>query len=365
MVTMRAAEYPGGNGLPAGLRRRLERTLARTGRRHAGLAVAVRAGTASAGGSRGLLGGTGAGRLPPDAIFEIGSVTKLFTATLLADMTLEGLVSLDDPVACHLPAGVRVPVRPGALREMTLADLASHTSGLPRLPPGMLRSALRRPRNPYAALTVEDLERGLGSMRLRHAPGGRPSYSNLGAGLLGHVLALRAGRSFEDLVRQRICEPLGLADTAIAPAPGARDRLAQGHARRGRPVPAWDLPAIAGAGALRSTAPDLLRLLELHLQDDGSRLARAARLTQAPRARLGRLEIGLGWHALPARGRRARLLFHSGGTGGFRSFVGLVPESGAAVVVLANSARSVDAIGFRMLVEIQLARTRGPRVTRR
>jgi serine-type D-Ala-D-Ala carboxypeptidase/endopeptidase len=322
---------------------RVTELLARHARRHVGVAVGVlRDGETWTMGS----GTTGpAGSTPAaDTIFEIGSVTKVFTATLLAAMVEDGLVALDDPVQKYLPAGVELPVRG---RPITLADLATHTAGLPRLPHGFLRPSLRHRRNPYAWFTVHDLHAGLPATRLRRAPGGRPRYSNLGFGLLGHVLALRAGENYEQLVQERICRPLGLHDTHVSVQ--ARERLAQGHDRRGRPVPYWDLPALAGAGALRSTVADLLVFLRLQLGEGDPALVRAAALTHAPRARHRALAVGLGWTRLPLRGTDHELLFHNGGTGGFRSFAGFVPAAQTAVVVLSNSARSVDALGFRIL----------------
>jgi D-alanyl-D-alanine-carboxypeptidase/D-alanyl-D-alanine-endopeptidase len=285
---------------------------------------------------------------PPDkdTIFEIGSVTKLFTALLLADMAEEGVVRLEDPVQRYLPVGVELPVRG---RAITLLDLATHTSGLPRLPKGLLRLSLRRRDNPYAGFTFEDLEGAIGGAKLKRPPGEKLGYSNFGFGLLGHVLALRAGTSYEQLVRERIANPIGLDDTSIWIAPDARARFADGHNRRGRPVPHWDLPALAGAGALRSTISNLLRFVELQLREPTTRLALAARATHETRARCGKLAQSLGWVSLPLRGTERRMFWHNGGTGGFRSFVGFVGEARAAVVVLSNSSRSVDAIGFRVL----------------
>jgi CubicO group peptidase (beta-lactamase class C family) len=298
-------------------------------------------------------GTAGLGGLSPpaaDTIFEIGSVTKVFTATLLAGMVEEGLVALEDPVQRYLPAGVELPVRG---RPIALADLATHTAGLPRLPHGFVLRSVRHRRNPYAWFTADDLYVGLSGTRLRREPGGRPRYSNLGYGLLGHVLALRAGCSYEQLVRERICRPLELADTDVSVPAAARGRFAQGHNRRGRPVPHWDLPALAGAGALRSTVADLLAFLRVQLGEGDPALARAAALTHAPRWRHRRgLAVGLAWSRLPLLGTEHELLFHNGGTGGFRSFVGFVPATDTAVVVLSNSGRSVDALGFRILERI-------------
>jgi D-alanyl-D-alanine-carboxypeptidase/D-alanyl-D-alanine-endopeptidase len=315
--------------------------------RHVGVAVGVlRGGEAWTTGS-GTAGRAGPSPPAADTIFEIGSITKVFTATLLALMVEEGLVALDDPVRRYLPPGVALPVRG---RPITLGDLATHTAGLPRLPHGFLLPSLRHRRNPYAWLTAERLFAELPATRLRREPGGPPRYSNLGYGLLGGVLARRAGQGYEQLVEERICRPLGLADTAVSVA--SPERFAQGHDRRGRPVPHWDLAALAGAGALRSTVADLLAFLRLQLGEGDPALARAAALTHAPRARRGGLAVGLGWTSLPLLGIDHELLFHNGGTGGFRSFAGFVPATRVGVVVLSNSARSVDAVGFRILERI-------------
>jgi CubicO group peptidase (beta-lactamase class C family) len=175
--------------------------------------------------------------------------------------------------------------------------------------------------------------------------------------LLGNVLALRVDKSYDQLVRERICEPLALADTRVSIPPDALARFASGHDRRGREVPHWDVPALAGAGALRSTVADLLGFLDLQFQQPTTRLARAARATQEPRARRGRLTQCLGWASLPLLGHSVNVLWHNGGTDGFRGFVGFVRESGTGVVVLSNCARSVDAIGFQTLEAIDWERT--------
>lgn len=322
----------------------------RHARRHVGVAVGV-----FRGGQTWVMGSGTAGPggpSPPAAntIFEIGSVTKVFTATLLAVRVEEGLLALDDPVQKYLPTGVELPVRG---RPITLADLATHTAGLARLPHGFVLRSVRHRRNPYAWLTVDHLYAGLPAIRLRREPGGRPRYSNLGYGLLGQVLALRAGRGYDQLVQERICCPVGLEDTRVSVPAAARERFAQGHSRRGRPVPHWDLPVLAGAGALRSTIADLLRFLRMQLGEGEPALAAAAALTHAPRARRrGGLAVGLGWTRLPLLGTAHELLFHNGGTGGFRSFAAIVPATHTAVVVLSNSARSVDALGFRILERI-------------
>jgi serine-type D-Ala-D-Ala carboxypeptidase/endopeptidase len=281
-------------------------------------------------------------------IFEIGSVTKVFTGLLLADLVEQGMVGLDDPLAGHLPASARVPTFKG--RQITLGDLAGHAGGLPRDPRGTLGRWLRDRRNPHAALSVEELYAGLARTRVRRRPGERVKYSNLGAGLLGQALARAAGQPYEQLVRERICLPLGMPDTMIVPTGEQTTRLATGHTRKGRPVPPLQLPALAAAGALRSTATDMLRLLRANLDPARTPLAAQLERTQLPRLRVARhAEVGLGWLIAHPPGAAGPVLWHNGGTGGFRSFAAVARETGTAVVVLSNTARSVDRLGLRLL----------------
>jgi CubicO group peptidase (beta-lactamase class C family) len=326
---------------PAPLDELVARALARgpRGARRPGLVVgALRTGERAVAG-RGL---------PADAILEIGSITKVVTALALADMALEGLVALDDPLSAHLPAAARIRRRGD--REITLADLAAHASGLPRLPPGALRRALRERDNPYRSTSRATLDASLARIRPRRAPGRRARYSNLGAALLGNALAHRAGTDYESLVRARVLGPLGMDDTWVHPPDHLRDRVVGGHTRRGRPTPRWDLPAYAGAGALSSSAADLLRLAAAVVRPPDSRLGQAIRLSTAPRARMaGPLEVGLGWMRSPLRRTGHTVLGHSGGTGGFRSVLAIAPQAGAAAVVLSDWARSVERSGLWIL----------------
>jgi CubicO group peptidase (beta-lactamase class C family) len=176
-------------------------------------------------------------------VFEIGSITKVFTTLVLADMARRGEVALDDPVAQYLPADVIMPKRGG--RRIALIDLATHTSGLPRRPGDIAPADWA---NPYADYSIVQLYAFLGRYRLRRDIGAAHLYSNLGMGLLGHALALRAGGDFETLVRKRITAPLGMVDTAMALTPGMRTRLAKGHDAERRPVANWDFDALAGPG---------------------------------------------------------------------------------------------------------------------
>ena len=226
-------------------------------------------------------------------MFEIGSVTKVFTALLLADMVRRGEVALDDPVAKYLPAEVKVPTRAG--RSITLLDLATHTSALPRLPDNFQP---KDPTNPYADYSVEQLYQFISSYQLTRDIGATFEYSNLGAGLLGHALARRAAMDYETLMRSRVLAPLGMSSTAIALSPELQSRLTAGHDAQLRTVPNWDLPTLAGAGALRSTANDLLAFLAVLGQSESS-LASAMTATLTVRRPVGAAgsDIALGWMA--------------------------------------------------------------------
>jgi serine-type D-Ala-D-Ala carboxypeptidase/endopeptidase len=281
-----------------------------------------------------------------DTIFEIGSATKVFTSLLLADMVQRGEVALDDPVAKYLPPSVKMPERNG--RSITLVDLATHTSGLPRMPTNFTP---KDPANPYVDYSVEQLYQFLSSYQLTRDIGSQYEYSNLGGGLLGHVLARRAGMDYEALVRSRICDPLGMSSTRITLTPEMKARLAVGHNAALEPVESWDSPTLAGAGALRSTANDQLAFLAANLGYTKSPLAPAMAAMLKVRRPTGRpdLEIALGWHIFTTNGKE--IVWHNGGTGGYRSFMGFDPKTRVGVVVLSNAAPTagVDDIGRHLL----------------
>jgi serine-type D-Ala-D-Ala carboxypeptidase/endopeptidase len=292
-----------------------------------------------------------------DTIFEIGSVTKVFTSLLLMDMVTRGEVSLNDPVAKYLPGTVKVPTRSG--REITLLDLATHTSGLPRLPGNMKP---KDPHNPYVDYTVEQMYEFLSGYTLTREIGEKYEYSNFGAGLLGHVLSLRAGTDYETLVMTRISKPLGMESTRARLSPQMQARLATGHDQGGSPVMNWDLPTLAGAGALRSTANDMLRFLAANMGLSKSMLLPAMQKAHAMQKPTGtpNLSIGLGWHILSNFG--TEIVWHNGGTGGYHSFTGFDKKKGLGVVVLSNSTNDIDDIGLHLLEsKYQLAKYEPPK----
>ncbi|MFH1763633.1 MAG: serine hydrolase [Gemmatimonadota bacterium] len=307
-------------------------------------------------------GDSGPGQAPMDgqSVFEIGSITKVFTATVLADMALKGEVSLDDPVQRFLPPGVTIPTRNG--KEITLGMLSEQNSGLPRLPTNMAPADMA---NPYADYTDQRLYDFLSGYELTRDPGEEFEYSNLGVGLLGHALALHAGTSFETMVKERILDPLGMSHTAVTFTPWMREHLALGHNGQGAVVSNWDAPALAGAGALRSTAEDMLTFLDANLHPERGLLQEAMAFAQAGRAETGNpgRMIGLNWMNLHAGADT--VVWHTGGTGGYVSFAGIIPSKKVGVVVLSNTAGpAADAIGQHLLrPELPLAPIPEPRKT--
>jgi CubicO group peptidase (beta-lactamase class C family) len=271
----------------------------------------------------------------PDTVFEIGSITKVFTALVLADMVERGEVAFDDPVGRLLP-GVKVPARSG--RAITLADLTTHTSGLPRLPANLDVTDLR---NPYARYRVGDLQVFLAGYELPRDPGGQWEYSNLGAGLLGHALAVKAGLSYEELVRRRVLQPLGLKDTTITLSAEQRRRMATAHDDGLQPVPWWDFDALAGAGAIRSTAADMLTFAAAAMGGDTPLKAAFARMAtlQRPAAQPSMQQLA-GWIRVAVR--NGGLLAHDGGTRGFRASLMLDVGARRAAIAWINGPQDVN-----------------------
>lgn len=283
--------------------------------------------------------------LDGNTAFEIGSITKVFTTALLADMVQRGEVRLDDPISKYLPSTVRVPARGG--KQITLLDLATQSSGLPRLPNNLKPADMT---NPYADYSVQQLYAFLSSYELPRDIGAQFEYSNLGVGLLGHVLSLRAGKSYEALVTERILGPLKMNDTRIVFTPEMREHLAAGHNAAGGVVANWDLPTLAGAGALRSTVNDMAKFLAANLDSASGPVGRALATAHTPRREAERqMKIGLGWLTLNQFG--APLVWHNGQTGGYHSFIGFDPAKARGIVILINQGVSIDDIGLHVLDE--------------
>jgi len=284
--------------------------------------------------------------LDGDTIFEIGSVTKVFTALLAADMAQRGEIRLDDPIEKYLPPGVKVPQRND--RQITIIDLATHTSGLPR---SLGNFQPKNPANSSADYTLERLYSFLASYELTRDVGSKYQYSNLGYGLLGLALARRAGIDYETLVETRIDGSLRMKDTRITLTPEMRERLAAGHDAALKTVHSWGISTLPGAGALRSTANDLLIFLAAALGYTDTPLSAPMRTLLATRRPTGEpfIDIAMAWNVDTRGGNE--IIWKNGAVGGYRAFIGYVARSRVGIVALSNATTElgVEDIGLHLL----------------
>jgi len=279
-----------------------------------------------------------------DTVYEIGSVTKVFTSLILADMIEKGEVKPDDPVAKFLPETVKVPSRNG--RQITLLDLSMQVSGLPRLPDNLKPAD---PANPYADYDAAKLYDFLSRYTLTRDPGEKYEYSNLAVGLLGHALALKAGMSYEELLRRRIFEPLGMSSTSTTLSEAQKKRLAPGYDGSLKPVKNWDFAVLAGCGAVRSTVNDMLKFVAANLELTDTPLKAAMRRMRSLKRETGMpdVQIGMAWHTFSKFD--TLIWWHNGGTYGYRSFVGFNPAKKEGVVILCNTFMDNDDLGKHIL----------------
>jgi CubicO group peptidase (beta-lactamase class C family) len=290
-----------------------------------------------------------------DTIFEIGSVTKTFTALLALEMEQRGEIKLDDSVAKYLPVSVKMPAYGG--KEITLLNLAAQDSGLPFNPDNYSGKNWKERFDSY---TAEKMYAFLSGYTLTNEPGVQFQYSNLGMSLLGHVLELKAGTNFESLVLNRICRPLQMDSTCIKLTPELKARLATGHDEKGKRTASYDLQVMAGAGALLSSANDLLKYVSANLDLKESSLTPLMKKSQAIRHRA---EPEFGNTAMPwwdsgvYQPPGMELIGHGGGTDGCSAFIGLDLKQRRGVVVLANQKVAVAnsyTVGWRLLQNASL-----------
>lgn len=329
------------------LQGRLDKAVREAPDKYVGLAAAAIQDGETVFAARGLTRASGS-TVDEHTEFEIGSISKVFTALLLAEMVETGEVRLDEPLDQLYPE-LTIPVRG---RPVTLRDLATHSSGFPRLPHGLRRQALRNREDPYARFTDDDVAVALERVRLRGEPGRKIRYSNFGAGVLGQALARRADTTYEQLLEARVLRPLGLTETYVGPSRTDHSNAATGHSRSRKPVPDWNMPTLPGMGALRSTAADLAHFSAAQLHPERTVLTDAIDLTQALQLGGRPLGVGLGWMQIRLGRTGETAHWHNGGTGGAASFIGMVVARDTAVVLLTNTARSVDRIGMDLLREL-------------
>lgn len=269
-----------------------------------------------------------------DTIFEIGSVTKAVTGTLLADLALRNGIDLNAPLKSFLPPEVKLKEMEG--QPILLVDVAAQRSGLPRMPSNFRP---KDPTNPYADYTAENLFAFLGGYTLTRAPG-QFEYSNLGLGLLGHIVAEKAGKSYEALLVERICQPLEMSDTTVKLRDDQLKRLAKPYDAGLSPSHNWDLDVLVGAGGIRSSMNDMLKFAQAALSEDDRPVVKAIHKAWEPVPAKGDAtkpsgqKIGLAW--LIAGDGQTR--WHNGQTGGYSSALFINPIGKKAVVVLSNTA---------------------------
>lgn len=275
-------------------------------------------------------------------VFEIGSVTKTFTTVVTALLSLQGKLKFTDKAQAYLPATMVLPEKNG--KAITLEHLATARSGLPRMP---MNFSPEDPANPYIDYRQNDLTGFISHAELAREPGSQYEYSNLGMGLLGFILTQIENKPYGRLVHEHILQPLNMMDTRVS-GQLREQAVATGYSGI-QPVKAWtwdDQSVLTGAGGLVSTAEDMMKFLTANLQasSKSSALDKAFVLTHQPRADAGKMQIGYGWHI-----RDGEIVWHNGGTGGFRSFAGFSKANNKAVVVLTNSNTGADDLGFHLL----------------
>ena len=281
-------------------------------------------------------------KVDENTIYEIGSISKVFTGILLAQQVLDGDLKVEDEINNLLPDGIVVPVKGD--KEITLGNLTDHTSGLPRMPSNFKPS---NPNNPYADYTVKQMYEFIANYQPSREVGSEYEYSNLAQGLLGHLLAKNKSTSYEKLMIETIADPLGMTDTRITFNEKMKKKLALGH-NGGQVVENWDIPTLAGAGAIRSSALDMAKFISANLGYVNTPITDAMNVSHRIRHDMaGGMSVAMGWHV--RKGAGMDIYWHNGGTGGYRSFAGFVKETGKGVVVLTNSSQSSDDIGFHLL----------------
>ncbi|MCU1682855.1 MAG: hypothetical protein JWQ81_3594 [Amycolatopsis sp.] len=296
----------------------------------------------------------GPGSPKPDGrtIYQLGSITKTFTALLLAEAVEQGVIRLDDPLARYLPRQLTLP-KP-AHGEIRLRDVATQSAGLPSLPPNLLTQPGFDPQDPYATYTEQDLADGLRATKLVSQPGTAYLYSNLGVALLGQAMANLAGTDYANTARRFATSPLGLRDTTLGLTSEQLARKASGHATDGTPTPDWHLPTFAGAGALYGTVDDQMRYLHALFGQAPVRLRPTLKLVQQPMftpPTTANLRLGLAWHMTPLPTSKRTMVWHNGGTGGFTTFTGFCPQTRTGVTLLTNISKldQVDEISVKLL----------------
>ena len=286
-------------------------------------------------------------KLPNEgSIFEIGSITKTFTATLLAYYVNEKKISLSDPIIKYLPDSVAANPQ---LKGITISMLSNHTSGLPRMPENFVQDPADS-LDPYKHYTVDLLYSAVKDCTLQSKPGEKYEYSNFAVALLGNILEHISQKSFEAMVEEVICNPLLMQHTWQHLPETQQKDFVRLYNEDGNPTPAWNFLAFAPAGALHSNISDLLLFAKANMQKDRSKLSNAMALTHKI-TYSGTPKVALGWHILTTNNQP--IYWHNGGTYGSSSYIAFEPSKQIAVVILSNAAESVDVMALSILRLLQ------------
>ncbi|MEO1518652.1 MAG: serine hydrolase domain-containing protein [Bacteroidota bacterium] len=282
-------------------------------------------------------------QLPDEhTLFEIGGMTKVFTAALVDQLVGEGLLQYDSTLNHYLPAAYRNP----DCASITLRQLVHHSSGLPRMPLEF-GSLEKEDNNPYAHYSKRNL---LDFYKDYLGPTGVDQYlySNLGYALLEQAIEQTTQKEFERVLQAKILQPLGLRETAVALSADQKLRLARGYANSGKPTQPWVFPSFAASEGLKSSVADLLIFLRANLSSQAALDFQALHQIGLPTGITPDSYAAIGWHVIKMR-KRPEVVLHPGSTSGYRSFMGFVKETQTAVVVLSNSEYGTGGLGQLVL----------------
>lgn len=299
-----------------------------------------------------------------DLYYEIGSTTKTFTSLLLAKLITENVVSLDDPVSKYKPAYKQALTYKG--KEVTFRHLATHTSGLPREDMKTIRKQLKenkeRKNNPYKDFSPDDLDRFFTNYKMKREIGKKFVYSNIGIGLLANTIADIFGMTYEEAIKAQILEPLRMNDTFINVDESHLDRYVKAYDKKGKLVPPIELPAINGAGAIKSTMNDMLTYVEHQIGLNESPLQEAIALTHEGQAvnPSKHLDMGLCWMIENKKWAETPVIHHGGTTVGFHTYCGFMKEHKIGIVIFSTiqipAIRLIKMIvGLEELVNVAIA----------
>jgi len=275
-------------------------------------------------------------------IFEIGSITKTFTGVLLSHFVRNTSFTLNSPLSDLLPNEIKAPSFKGD--TIKLVHLLNHTSGLPNVPNNFSPA---NPSNPFADYSNDQLFEFLNSYNLPRAVGKEYEYSNTATALIGQLLAMKNNSNYEKLMLEKIAIPLEFENTKITLTEEMRGYLALGH-DNGQQVQNWDFPSFEGAGGIKSNMIDMLKYLSANMGNKKNDLYQVIRITHENTVSSTiEQQVGLGWHI--EKTDDSEIIWHNGGTGGYRTYIGFDTKQNKGVVVLSNSTQSVDDIGIHVL----------------